>query len=202
MCKITKIINSFEGKYSFCSNFFNSKVVYNGIEYATSEHAYQAQKSADKFGHDQILSAPTPALAKKYGRLVRARRDWDNVKLSIMEEIVRAKFEQNEDIASLLIETDNAEIIEGNYWGDRFWGVCNGTGQNHLGKILMKIRDELEKPLTIEELDTDLCEYCPRTDFGDVKVNTGPWNLCEGCACDIAYDYYLDNYYDERRNRK
>ena len=61
-----------------------------------------------------------------------------------MEDICRAKFTQNEELKKKLIDTGDATLIEGNTWNDTFWGVCNGVGENNLGKILMKIREELK----------------------------------------------------------
>tara|TARA_Y100000034_G_C6567824_1_gene245972 strand:- start:117 stop:422 length:306 start_codon:yes stop_codon:yes gene_type:complete len=81
--------------------------------------------------------------ARKLGRRVRLRSDWHEVRLSIMKEIVHAKFTQNEDLRERLLDTGDNELIEGNTWGDSFWGVCRGKGQNHLGNILMAIREKL-----------------------------------------------------------
>lgn len=199
-------IVSFEGKYAFLSNFYPAKIHIENKEfgfydeYPTAEHAYQASKAFMVTEKEQIKSASTPGLAKKYGKFIRMRSDWDEVKLETMEEIVRIKFEMNPDLAQLLVDTGDMKLVEGNWWHDTYWGVCNGRGHNHLGKILMKVREELShlKPLDMEELDDHLCEYCPCTEFGHVKVNTAPWNLCEGCRCDVAYENYLDEFEDRK----
>ena len=79
------------------------------------------------------------------GRLVPLRPDWEAVKVGIMEEIVRAKFIQHPELAARLLATGDKVLVEGNHWGDTFWGVDTRTGQghNHLGRILMKVREEL-----------------------------------------------------------
>lgn len=88
-----------------------------------------------------------PSKSKEIGRKVPIRPDWEQVKIGIMEEIVRQKFVQNPELAASLLETGDKVLIEGNRWGDICWGVDTRTwqGENHLGKILMKIRNELKK---------------------------------------------------------
>jgi ribA/ribD-fused uncharacterized protein len=136
-------IDFFRGKYAFLSNFYEIPVEYDGRIYANSEGAFHSMKCLDIKSREKFKNL-NPSEAKKLGRSVVLRSDWDSVKDSIMKEIIRAKFEQNEEIGKLLIETGNTVLIEGNWWGDRYWGVCNGTGQNKLGKILMEIRTELK----------------------------------------------------------
>ncbi len=135
------MIDRFDEEYSFLSNFYPCKVSYKCHTFLSSEAAYQAQKDPNCIEDFINLSAKD---SKHLGRKVNIRPDWEEVKLSIMEEIVRAKFEQNKDLAEKLIATCDEELIEGNYWHDCFWGVCNGQGENHLGQILMQIRSELK----------------------------------------------------------
>lgn len=137
-------IDSFRGKYYFLSNFYPAKVTYEGFTYNNNEAAFQAQKVLSIDGKSAFTEL-SPADAKKKGRRVRLRPDWEQVKDGIMEEIVRAKFTQNPDLKQQLLLTGNAELIEGNTWNDCYWGVDarSGIGQNHLGKILMKVREEL-----------------------------------------------------------
>lgn len=137
-------IDSFRGKYYFLSNFYPAKVTYEGFTYKNNEAAFQAQKVLSIDGKSAFTKL-SPADAKKKGRRVRLRPDWEQVKDGIMEEIVRAKFTQNPDLKQQLLLTGNAELIEGNTWNDCYWGVDarSGIGQNHLGKILMKVREEL-----------------------------------------------------------
>ena len=139
-----KKINSFRGEYSFLSNFYEAPVEYEGLTYPSSEAAYQAQKCADPKDRE-AFTAMNPAEAKKAGRTVTIREDWEDVKISVMTDIVRAKFEQNPDLAEKLIATKDAYLEEGNNWGDRVWGTVNGEGANNLGLILMDTRKLLRK---------------------------------------------------------
>lgn len=132
-----------ETAFRFLSNFYPAKVVYEGIEYPTSEHAYQAAKTLDVLQRENVAMLASPADAKRYGKAVSMRPNWDNIKVRVMEEIVYAKFTQNENLNHMLVLTDDIELIEGNSWGDTFWGVCKGVGENHLGKILMRVRNRL-----------------------------------------------------------
>lgn len=136
-------INKFDGKYRFLSNFWLAPVVIDGVRWPTSEHAYQAAKFTSHEVRNKILDNPDPKKAKTFGKSKGMRPDWDTVKLSIMEDIVKSKFQQHPDLAKDLKNTSPQELIEGNWWNDTFWGVCKGKGENHLGKILMKIREEL-----------------------------------------------------------
>jgi len=135
-------INSFQGSYSFLSNFYPSPVVVDGITYPTVEHGYQASKTFDKTQRSDILAADTPGKAKRLGKLVNLRPDWNDVKLSVMENLLRQKFHKDTLLYKMLRHTRGKTLIEGNYWGDTFWGVSRGRGENHLGKLLMSIRDE------------------------------------------------------------
>jgi ribA/ribD-fused uncharacterized protein len=81
--------------------------------------------------------------SKKLGKRVELRPDWEDVKIDIMRQVLKSKFTQNPELKAQLIATGDAELIEGNNWNDRFWGVCRGKGQNHLGKLLMEVRAEL-----------------------------------------------------------
>jgi ribA/ribD-fused uncharacterized protein len=136
------IIASFNGKYRFLSNFYNSDITFKNITYKNAEAAFHAQKI---FGEGRKEFADlNPSDAKRLGRRVLLRKDWEEVKDGIMYEIVQAKFEQNPVLAKRLLDTGDAELIEGNTWNDRYWGVCAGIGQNKLGKILMRVRDNLK----------------------------------------------------------
>ena len=90
-----------------------------------------------------VLTKPNPSEAKRLGRRVRLRSDWEQVKYDVMLDVVRAKFNQHPDLAQKLLATGDEELVEGNDWGDTYWGVCNGRGKNMLGKILMRVRAEL-----------------------------------------------------------
>lgn len=139
------MIDSFTGKYRFLSNFSPCIVTYEGMPYLSVEHAYQAAKTNDYNERKTVdwLNL-TAGEAKKAGQTLTLRKDWDEVKLDIMDRLVRRKFKEPL-YRNALMETGTEELIEGNTWGDTFWGVCNGVGENHLGKILMKIRAEYAK---------------------------------------------------------
>lgn len=135
-------INHFAGEHKFLSNFFPCEVRYKGETYLSSEAAYQAQKCADEKDRRKFCRLG-PAKAKSFGRRVVRRDDFEEKKVTIMVKIVRNKFKQNPDLAKKLVATGDVELIEGNTWGDTFWGVCRGKGKNTLGRILMKVRKEL-----------------------------------------------------------
>jgi ribA/ribD-fused uncharacterized protein len=140
---MTEPINEFKGHYRFLSNFYPSQVEMDGHFYPTVEHAYQAAKTLDDVERFNIRKATTPSMAKSMGKSVKLRKDWNQIKLQVMENLLRQKFDSdiNPELSNNLFNTHHQELIEGNYWGDTFWGVCNGKGENHLGKLLMKIRD-------------------------------------------------------------
>lgn len=138
------MINKFDGRYRFLSSFWTAAVVFEDVLYPSSEHAYQAAKSKSSSVRLMIRQAPTPGKAKRLGRTIEIRKDWDAIKLDVMEQIVRDKFTRTQALGELLLATGDQELVEGNHWGDTFWSVCNGVGENHLGKILMKIRSELK----------------------------------------------------------
>lgn len=139
-------IREFKNEYRFLSNFWYSKVVYEGVRYSSVEHAFQAAKTLDLDERKEIQQAKTCGEAKRLGRSVTLREDWEQIKLFIMEYLVRQKFLLNKDLGQKLLDTGNSDLIKGNYWGDTFWGVClkEGRGQNNLGKILMKVRTNLQ----------------------------------------------------------
>lgn len=138
-----KIIRSFSGPNRFLSNFFPSPIQFEGRNYGTVEHAYQAAKTLDKEVKEKIAKAKTPGDAKSLGRKVKLRPDWEEVKLSIMYELVLSKFQTHTELALQLLTTGASALEEGNTWGDRFWGKVSGVGENHLGKILMQVREEI-----------------------------------------------------------
>lgn len=137
------MIGPFKGKYRYLSNFYKCDILYQGMLYVTAEHAYQAAKTLDPQQRQIIVTCATPGDAKRSGRALNLREDWEDVKLRIMKEVIRAKFSQHELLKDRLVLTEKEEIVEVNYWGDTFWGVCKGKGENHLGRILMQVREEL-----------------------------------------------------------
>lgn len=135
------MINEFRGKHYFLSNFSDSKITINGITFLNGESAFHSFKDLSRQSEFANLY---PSTAKKKGRNVKLRHDWEKVKDDIMYQVVKAKFEQNEDLKEKLLNTEDEYLEEGNTWNDTYWGVCRGRGKNMLGKILMRVRAELD----------------------------------------------------------
>ena len=138
-----EVIREFIDAYAFLSNFYHSPVKYRNLIYLNAEAAFQAQKESCEKDKEQYTRM-NPAQAKLVGRNCNLREDWEEIKEQTMYEIVKAKFTQNEALARLLLATGDAYLEEGNWWHDTTWGVCNGVGKNKLGKILMRVREELD----------------------------------------------------------
>lgn len=141
------VIDSFQGNYDFLSNFYESRDQYiqddMGLRYKSVEAAFQATKTLDKKMR-KVFTELSPSAAKYLGRHIQLREDWEQIKDTVMYQLVMYKFTHCEEIKELLLETDDIELIEGNWWNDTYWGVCKGVGQNKLGKILMEIREKLK----------------------------------------------------------
>jgi len=159
------MIDKFEGRYRFLSNFYPCKIEHQGITYPSVENFYVAMKVNDQQlingkyytpgdFREMISKISNPAEVKRIGSKVKLRTGWDDKKLEVMNWAVRQKF-KDETLAELLLSTGDQELIEGNWWKDYFWGVCNGKGENNLGKILMTVREEIslqnQKP-SIEDI--------------------------------------------------
>jgi ribA/ribD-fused uncharacterized protein len=142
-----KTINGFLGEYRFLSNFWPCYVMYEEMVFPTAEHAYQAAKVADHEVKIKIKNCPTPAEAKDFFETHKISPDpgWTiEKKLVIMEELLVIKFCGKEPLLTrALLDTGDADLVEGNTWNDTFWGVCNGSGENHLGRLLIKVRGDL-----------------------------------------------------------
>ena len=149
------MINSFTGRWRFLSNFYPVTIEHQGIKYPSVEHYYVAMKIKNDQQIDGkylsyidcrelIAKMPDPAKVKQFGKMLKLRKDWDDVKLDVMLWGVREKF-KNEELKDMILSTEGEELVESNWWGDKFWGVSNGEGENHLGKILMRVRDEVKK---------------------------------------------------------
>ncbi len=139
-------IREFRLEYDFLSNYYPARVRVEGLDYYNSEAAYQAAKCqdrADRLAFTSLMSND----AKKLGRQVTVRPDWEQVKLAEMEKVVRAKFTQNPHLARYLLDTGDAALTEGNTWNDLFWGadLKTGRGENNLGKLLMALREEYRR---------------------------------------------------------
>ncbi len=136
-------IDSFRGEHDYLSNFYSCPVEYDGLTYQNTEAAFQAAKCVDRNEREKFVSL-SPGQAKKLGRKVDLREDWETVKIDVMRDVLKSKFSLNSELREKLIATGDVELIEGNHWNDRFWGVCRGKGQNHLGKLLMELREILK----------------------------------------------------------
>jgi len=136
------MIDHFHGEYRFLSNFFAAPVAMYGLLYPTTEHAFQAAKSLDPNERERIRLTKTPGQAKRMGRSVTLRPDWNEFRLIAMRELLRRKF-AIPYLREHLVATHPQTLVEGNTWGDRFWGVCDRKGENHLGRLLVEIREEL-----------------------------------------------------------
>ena len=143
-------IDDFHGKYFFLSNFYPSAIVDDdGINYPTVEHYFQANKTTNLQDKLKIAQAQTPGEAKKLGRSVYLRKDWENIKDSVMLNGLRLKFAIPQ-LRERLLETGNAELIEGTTWHDNYWGNCccdkcrNIRGRNQLGILLQQLREEIK----------------------------------------------------------
>lgn len=137
------MIDRFDGEFRWLSNFSPHDVEWEGEVYPTVEHAFQAAKTHNPTSRELIRCAPTPSKAKYLGRRVTLREDWDEVRLEIMMRLVVEKFDRHPDLAHKLRATGHQALVEGNTWGDTFWGVYEGNGKNWLGLILMWVRAQL-----------------------------------------------------------
>lgn len=159
---MVRVIDSFTGSYLFLSNFYRHPICYHAVDFPSSEHAFQAEKTLSRSERLEIAGYQytengwpfvrelTPAQAKWYGRnRITKRANWERIKVRVMYEILQIKFNDGR-LAQLLRDTQPADLIEGNWWHDNFWGNCTCrralcgslAGQNQLGRLLMRIRNE------------------------------------------------------------
>lgn len=145
---LTNIINFHSTMKNFCefSNFHHSPFSLDGVDWKTVEHYFQAQKTLKESDKEMIRGLSSPKEAKKIGKKVTLRSDWDQIKIGVMTKAIRAKFSQSEALKGLLLSTGSKELRE-HTGRDKFWGDGggNGRGRNELGKILMKVRVELRE---------------------------------------------------------
>jgi len=128
----------FQGENRWLSNFWPCQVIFEGITFPSVENAYQAAKTTLKH-RDQFVSC-TAGQAKRLGRIVDIRPEWQSVKLEVMKGLIEQKFSKGSSLGVKLLSTGTCLIVEGNNWNDRFWGVCKGKGENNLGKLIMNQR--------------------------------------------------------------
>lgn len=132
----------FESENKFLSNFYWSPILLRGYSFANGESAFQGFKDMNRIHEfEKIL----PSKAKSLGRQVSLRKDWEEIKYDLMKEVVFEKFSKNHQLKQKLLATENRLLVEGNWWNDSTWGVSNGKGENHLGRILMEVRKTLRE---------------------------------------------------------
>lgn len=137
-------IYGFFGQYRWLSNFHLANVSFGGVTYVSNEHAYQAAKTLKHLERKWFSDPATDCKkAKRLGRVVTMQPGWDGIKLSVMKQINYQKYSNHAYLKEMLLGTGDSYLEETNTWGDTYWGVCNGSGQNNLGKLLMEIRSDL-----------------------------------------------------------
>jgi len=157
-------IDKFMDYYFFLSNFYLHTIEYpypnskggpwltspNKKWYRSVEHAYQAFKADNEAEHEYIRNLDTSGKAKRAGKNVSMRKDWESIKYDLMLDLLRVKFDDIK-LANKLIDTGDDILIEGNYWHDNLWGDCTCekckdiVGKNWLGEQLMIVRSEVKK---------------------------------------------------------
>jgi len=138
------VISQFKDEFHFLSNMYLVDIHYKGIDFNSVEQAYQYQKTTSDREGLKVLRCSDPKKVKGIAKGFKfIREDWNDVRLNIMYNLLWIKF-NNPQLREALLLTDGYELVEGNGWGDEFWGVCDGVGENYLGKLLMKVRDKLK----------------------------------------------------------
>ena len=160
---------SFTGEMAWASNMVDAPIIFDGekhnlkeifpqfkfdgLKYASAEHLYQSLKATNDYDKELIRTARSSAAAKKIAKTVFCRVDWDSVKVEAMRLTLYLKFHQNSQLLLQLINTGKTPLIEKNWWGDKFWGVCNGVGENWLGRLLMELRAHSKLLLRLNDDD-------------------------------------------------
>lgn len=134
--------HAFKGEYFFLSNMYPVTFTCGGVTYNSSEQFYQSRKTIIESEFPIIVNCDSPLRSKTLGKKVTLRDDWDRVKDAVMFQALSYKFE-NPELRAKLLATDGMYLVEYNYWGDTYWGVCNGVGENKLGEMLMRLRDSI-----------------------------------------------------------
>lgn len=140
-------ITRFRGPYGFLSNFFSAEVVLDGERYRSVEHAYQAAHFEDPVLRARFATLETAREAKALAKLFASRPGWDGLRLGVMRGLLDQKF-RHAGLRAKLVATGAVRLVEGNTWHDRYWGVCGcatcgEVGENHLGRLLMEVRESL-----------------------------------------------------------
>lgn len=161
-------ITRFRDEYFFLSNFYPHELYFHGMTFHNSEAAFQAMKTQD-IAEQLQFTLLTPQEAKRLGRRINLRPDWEQVKDGIMKAVLRAKFSDLE-LRNRLLATGDVELVEGNTHGDTYWGVCNGVGRNRLGRLLMELREEYREPKyrLFVDMDGTAVEWKAAEEFEDL----------------------------------
>ena len=146
---MSEYIIRFDGKYRFLSNFWKCDIEFEGKTYSSTEHAFQAAKTSSDYEKESIRNVASAGGAKRLGKQVTLRSDWEQVKDSVMLAVLEAKFSKHEDLRKSLLDTGDKILIECNKWHDKYWGVCycddcGGVGKNRLGELLMTVRENMK----------------------------------------------------------
>lgn len=141
---MSRDIVEFTGYNRWLSNFWPCEITFEGLEFRSVEAAYVAAKTKDLDVRKKVQSFVASGDCKRFGRSIKLRDDWEEIKLGVMRDLLVQKFAPGSPLAVRLLETGNCTIVEGNTWGDTFWGVFHGVGENNLGKLLMEIREGLK----------------------------------------------------------
>lgn len=140
-------IQGFTGEYRWLSNFWPVQVTLDGMDFPSVEHAFQAAKTLD-LETREIFQAGTAGAAKRLGRKLEVRPDWEEMKREVMLGLTRQKYRNARGLLEKLLATGDQGIVEGNYWHDNYWGQCLcgtcGEGLNTLGRILVQVREEMK----------------------------------------------------------
>jgi ribA/ribD-fused uncharacterized protein len=160
------VISSFTGEHHWLSNFSPHPVVFSGKTFPTTEHLFVWHKTDDEderlkvFGrevwddeHNEVVRVPlTPGQVKRLGRMLPLRREWDDMKVGVMFTCLQLKITQHPEVGLKLLGTKDTFLVEGNTWGDNFWGCTpnRGTmggwiGNNWLGRLWMMHRQDLQR---------------------------------------------------------
>jgi len=137
------VIDNFSGADRFLNKIWVEEFTWRDRPCPSVEHAFQAEKAKSSEQWEWVMRAKTPAEAKKRGRSVEMKDNWEKIKDGVMLELIRVKFTSSTTLSSLLLQTGDQKLVEGNWWGDTYWGVCRGVGENRLGEMLMRVRAEL-----------------------------------------------------------
>lgn len=134
----------FEDEYFFLSNMYPLQFTVKEVKYTSSESYYQARKASNLNDFLKIANSK-PFVSKQLGRKVKIVKNWNDIRIKVMEEALYYKFNSSLELREKLISTSNLPLVEDNTWNDKFWGVCNGKGENNLGKLLMELREKIKE---------------------------------------------------------